>query len=119
MGGFWGYQRARVHARHPESLGRCDRCAAVWNLKTLRFQYYYQGPTLQNTFMLVCRDCLDIPNPQTRTIVIPPDPLPVLNPRIEAYAQEIASYLSTEDDDVLTTEDGYPLITETDPPPLP
>ena len=113
MSGFRGYQRARISASNPESLGRCDRCSFVWNLKELRWQHYWQGPTLQNTMMLVCRDCLDIPNEQTRTVVMPPDPLPVLNPRIENYAQEIPNFFTTEvDEDTFISEDGLKFVTE-------
>lgn len=118
MGGFRGYQHARISARKPEALGRCDRCGWVRNLVDLKFQHYFQGPVLQNTYMLVCRDCLDTPNPQTRTIIIPPDPLPVLNPRIEDYASEIASWLSTEADDTIGTEDDDILVTESATPTL-
>src|SRR4029077_19610984 len=112
MGGFWGYSRARVSARNPRSLGRCDRCGFIWNRDALSWQYYYRGPDLQNTNFLVCRDCLDVPNPQTRTIIIPPDPVPILNPRIENYTADITSYLSSEDGDHFITEDGDTFITE-------
>ncbi len=112
-GGFVGYQRARISARNPRSIARCDRCSFVWNLNTLRFQYYYQGPTLQNTGFLVCRDCLDLPNEQTRTIVLPPDPLPVLNPRIEDYAQEIPNFFVDEvSEDSFISEDGLHFVSE-------
>lgn len=113
MSGFWGYNRARVSARRPESLARCDRCSFVWNLRDLRFQSYYQGPTLQNTNVLVCPDCLDIPNEQTRTTIIPPDPVPLLNPRPENYAQEIPTFFVSEvDEDTFISEDGLKFVTE-------
>lgn len=107
MSGPWGYSHARISARNPESLGRCDRCGFTWNLKRLRFQYYWRGPDLKNTNFLVCPDCLDVPNENVRTIVLPPDPVPVLNPRIEDYAQETNNYFVTEDSETyFVAEDG-------------
>lgn len=38
--------------------------------------------------ILVCRECLDIPQSQLRPIVLPPDPVPIFNPRPEAYTQD-------------------------------
>jgi hypothetical protein len=35
--------------------------------------------------MLVCEYCLDVPNRQLGTIILPPDPLPILNARPEQY----------------------------------
>ena len=40
---------------------------------------------------MVCRDrCFDIPNEQLRTIILPPDPPPILNARVPnfAYAED-------------------------------
>jgi len=59
--------------------------------------------------LLVCRRCLDKPQIQLRTIVIPPDPLPVINPRPEFYAVEVPSYVSTLDGFNLTTTTGVNL----------
>lgn len=116
MSGFWGYSRARISARNPQSLGRCDRCGFTWNLKELRWQYYWRGTTLENTNFLVCRDCLDVPNENVRTLILPPDPVPVLNPRIEDYVTETTSYIATESLIGWLTEDGNKIITETGNP---
>jgi hypothetical protein len=48
----------------------------------------YAGPTLVNTGWLVCETCLDEPNPGLRTVVIPPDPIAVDNPRFEPWLIE-------------------------------
>ena len=53
---------------------------------------------LQTYNVLVCtgaNGCWDIPQMQLRTIIIPPDPVPVLNPRPEQYSAEVPSYAST------------------------
>lgn len=78
--------RARTSTTNPEAFGVCDRCGGWRNLNRLSFQYQWAGPQLQNTRLLVCRRCLDTPNEQLRTIVLPPDPLPVLNARPENWA---------------------------------
>jgi hypothetical protein len=66
--------------------------------------------------LLVCKTCLDIPQTQLKTIIIPPDPLPVLNPRPENYAVTIPSDIATESSTFagndLTTEAGDNLIWE-------
>jgi hypothetical protein len=56
----------------------------------LQWQFEYRGNTLQNIRILVCCDCLDIPHFAFYPVKLPPDPLPVINPRIEPLAQEEA-----------------------------
>lgn len=102
--------RARVSARRPQALGVCDRCGFVVNHKDLRWQFEYQGMQLQNLNILVC-DCYDIPNPNLKTIVLPPDPLPVLNPRPEPYSVEVPNYRVTEDGGQRVTMSGDKRVT--------
>lgn len=116
--------RARVSARRPSALGICDRCGFTYNLKDLRWQYQWAGAHLQNLRLLVCENtCLDIPQEQLRSIIIPPDPLPVFNPRPEQYTQEVPSYVATESPAFagtdITTEDGNKLIWEIEDTPSP
>lgn len=84
--------KARGHAvvdsQNPEAGGMCDRCGERYPLRSLRWQYEYQGAGLINTRFLVCEVCLDIPNPQLLSPRLPPDPLPVENPRPEPYSLE-------------------------------
>jgi len=58
----------------------------MYNLDRLRWQYDWRGPRLQNLRLLVCEPCYDTyqQNGQ-RTILIPPDPVPVFNARPEYY----------------------------------
>lgn len=118
MAGFWGYTHARISARRPESLGRCDRCGFTYNLRALRWQYQWAGQQLINLNVLVCSTCLDVPNEQLRTLILPPDPVPVLNPRQENYDQETNNFFVTEDlENYFVSEDGVTLfITESAPP---
>lgn len=76
--------RFRVNARKPEARGVCDRCGLQYSHKDLQWQFEWQGPRLQNKRILVCNTgCLDVPQQQLRTIIIPADPLPIMNPRPE------------------------------------
>ena len=72
-----------ISTRHPLGFRVCDRCGCQYTRDDLRWQYEWQGATLQNQRKLVCPTCLDIPNPQLRTYVPAPDPLPFWNPRVE------------------------------------
>jgi hypothetical protein len=79
--------RADISIRSPRALGICDRCGFMYNLSDLQWQWdWQQGPRLFNLRILVCQPCLDIPQESGRTIVIPPDPMPVINARPENYA---------------------------------
>jgi len=79
--------KARISARYPEALGLCDRCQFMYNLGDLQWQWdWQQGPRLKNLYKLVCMPCLDKPQESGRTIVLPPDPIPVANARPENYA---------------------------------
>lgn len=111
MSGVWHPTgRAKVNANSPAALGVCDRCGLTYNLKAdLRWQYQWQGTQLQNLRLLVCDECLDVPQPQLKVIILPPDPLPVLNPRPEQYAAEVPSYMTTRSGRVMATISGIPL----------
>lgn len=114
---------ARVRATQPEAQGVCDRCYMNYSLRDLRWQYQWAGSKLQNLRLLVCHECLDVPQSQLRSIVIPADPLPVLNPRPEAYAATVPNDIATESatfsGNDLTTETGDNLVWEIEDTPLP
>lgn len=125
MSGPWHQTgRARVSARSPEAHGICDRCGFRYLLKDLQWQYQWSGARLQNLRLLVCTtDCLDKPQPQLKSIIIPADPTPVLNPRPEQYAVTVPSFVATESATFsgsdLTAENGDNLIWEIEDTPLP
>src|SRR5882762_2491349 len=80
--------RAQISQSHPRALAVCDRCGFMFNHDDLQWQWdWLQGPRLFNLRILVCRTCLDVPQESGRTIVLPPDPVPVANPRPENYVQ--------------------------------
>jgi hypothetical protein len=76
---------ASVDAHDPRAWGVCDRCGFVYNHSELQWQWQWVGPRLQNLRRLVCQTCLDTPQEQLRTIVLPPDPEPIQNARPEDY----------------------------------
>ena len=78
--------RARTSSRNPQAHAICDRCAFRYNHVDLRWQYDWAGASLINKRILVCETCYDVPQNQLRAIVLPADPMPIINPRVEPYA---------------------------------
>lgn len=73
--------KAKVNPRAPRAFGRCDFGGETRNLHELRKQYEWAGTHLIWTGMLVCDEHYDDPQPQLKAIRLPPDPVPVKNPR--------------------------------------
>lgn len=69
----------------PRAAGVCDRCGSWYQLNQLKKQYQWFGTALSWTGFLVCCRCLDVPTIQRKAIVVPADPIPVLNPRVEHF----------------------------------
>lgn len=81
--------KARTDVNNPVAFKVCDRCGAWRNGNELTWQHQWAGNALQNLRILVCRDiCLDEPQEQIRSIVLPPDPVPTRDPRLEPFAQD-------------------------------
>ena len=78
--------RATTSATNPRAFAVCDRCAIWYNHHQLRWQYDWAGASLINKRLLVCNTCYDTPQEQLRAIIIPADPVPIVNPRVEPYA---------------------------------
>lgn len=57
----------------------------MYNHYELQWQFDYRGAALLNTRILVCETCLDVPQNQLRNIIIPADPTPIMNARIQDY----------------------------------
>jgi len=94
--GLRPHGRAYVDPANPRAWGTCDRCGFNYNLASLNWQYDWRGATLQNLRLLVCDTCLDEPSPWFRSIVLPPDPSPIINARPEPYTIDETDFLSTE-----------------------
>lgn len=82
---------ARVDQTNPEAWAMCDRCGLWFNRSDLAWQLQWAGMGLFNTGVLVCTTgpkCYDIPQEQLRTIILPPDPPPIVNARVPYFAYE-------------------------------
>ena len=80
--------RFTVDPTSPRARSVCDRCGFWYQLNQLQWQYQWAGARLQNLRILVCPTCYDKPQIQLKSIIIPADPLPVMNPRPEANIQD-------------------------------
>jgi hypothetical protein len=87
--------RARTSASNPQAFAVCDRCGIWYNHVDLQWQYDWAGSSLINKRLLVCERCLDVPQQQLRAIVVPADPVPIVQPRLEYYANDETDQIST------------------------
>lgn len=79
---------ARTSITNPDSFAVCDICAQWWNHSKLSWQYQWAGNTTVNLRLLACPTCVDVPNEQLRSLVLPPDPIPTKDPRLEPFQQD-------------------------------
>lgn len=79
-------KRARTNPGSPRAWGTSDRNGMINNHKNLVWQWDWAGTSLINKKILVSPDELDVPQRQLGTIVLPPDPVPIQNARVEPYA---------------------------------
>ena len=111
--------RARVNARNPQAAAVCDRCGGVYNHVDLSWQYDWAGARMINKRLLVCRSCTDTPQQQLRSIVLPADPMPVMNARPQNYVDATTDIRTTQGNTV-NFKTGIPVpggdvrITQTD-----
>lgn len=96
---------ARINPNWSEKASQCQRCGDIYNTVDLSPQYIWGGLQLINTNVYVCWRCLDVPNPQQRTVILPADPPPTL------FARQI--YFPSEENDYRVTEDGVIRVDET------
>lgn len=52
---------------------------------------------------------MDVPQSQLRAIVIPADPVPVINPRVEAYLLDETNYRATSGQNTVNARTGIPV----------
>lgn len=88
--------RASVRPSDPRAFAVCDRCGMWYNHENLTWQYQFAGPNLQNLRLLVCRKCLDIPQPQLKPRILPPDPVPIMNARPEFFTIDETDWIGTQ-----------------------
>lgn len=77
--------KAQTNPDSPRAFAVCDRCGQWRNHDDLRWQFDYRGRSLANLRILVCETCEDIPNNQLRPRILPIDPVPIANARVEPF----------------------------------
>ena len=83
----WRYHgRQSPDPYNAKARGTCDRCGFSYSLEALNWQFDYRGDELTNTRFRVCNICMDKPYEGLRPVRIPPDPVPVADPRPENFA---------------------------------
>lgn len=86
MSQYSQYGRAVSDPNRPRAHAICDRCGFRYNHDQLKWQYDWRGTKMQNLRWLVCDTCYDQPQQNgQRTILIPADPVPIMNARPEQY----------------------------------
>jgi len=101
--------RAHVSSRNPQAFAICDRCGFLYNHVLLGWQFEFAGSGLYNTKMLVCRHCLDVPQEQLKSINIPADPLPIMNPRTQDYVAASSNIRQTSGQNTVNARTGIPV----------
>jgi hypothetical protein len=101
--------RARISARSPQAAAVCGRCGGVFNHVDLQWQFDFAGAGLINKRLLVCHRCLDTPQHQLRAIVLPADPMPVKNPRVQIYQDAESNTRVTSGQNTVNARTGIPV----------
>lgn len=107
------HSRPRHASKDPGngSWTTCDRCGFVSSGNRMAFQYDYAGgPVPQDQRLLVCPRCRDEPNLQHKLTPLTPDPPVFRNARPEPYAVDETDWITTQDDEVITTQSDDALI---------
>lgn len=105
--------RARTSSTNPQAHAICDRCGGRYNHVDLRWQVDWAGSGLINKRMLVCNNCLDVPQQQLRAITIPADPVPIMNPRVQDFSVAETNYRMVSGDDTVDVTTGIPILGKT------
>lgn len=107
----WRYSgRATANPGNPRAFAVCDRCGIWFNHFKLTAQKEWSGTRLVNLNLLVCTQCLDVPQAQLKARILPPDPMPILNARVENFNTAENTFLTTDDHNLLLTNDGNNLV---------
>jgi hypothetical protein len=102
--------RARTSSTNPQAHAICDRCAFRYNHVDLRWQYDWAGAGLINKRILVCNTCYDEPQEQLRAIVVPADPVPILNARVEPYNWDSIDRRQVSGYNTVSPTTGIPIV---------
>lgn len=112
--------RAKVSTKSPQAFAICDGCGFLYNHSKLVWQMEWAGNKIINQKQLVCPRCNDVPSQQLRAIVLPADPQPIMNPRVQNYERAETDYRQTSGMNTVDPVTGIPIpgglmrITEND-----
>lgn len=101
--------RARTSAKKPQAHAICDRCGFRYNFVDMQWQVDWRGPTIQNLRILVCKACYDKPQEQLRAIVLPADPEPIINARVQDFELAETNFRSLSRRTVVDPITGIPI----------
>lgn len=101
--------RARTSATSPQAHAICDRCGFRYQRVDLQWQYDWRGASLQNIRLLVCNTCLDTPQEQLRAIVVPADPVPIDQPRVQDFVIASSMNRQTSGQNTINQRTGIPV----------
>lgn len=101
--------RARTSSSSPQAHAICDRCGFRHNHVDLQWQYDWRGAALQNVRILVCNSCLDVPQDQLRAIVVPADPIPIMQARVQDFRQAETDYQTVTAPPIIDPTTGIPI----------
>lgn len=101
--------RAKTSSSNPRAHAICDRCGFRYNHVDLNWQYDWRGATKQNIRILVCNTCMDDAQEQLRAIVVPADPVPIEQPRVESFINDEVDYRITAAPPLIDPTTGIPI----------
>ena len=102
--------RARTSPSNPQAHAICDRCGFRYNNVNLSWQFDWAGASLINKRLLVCSSCNDVPQQQLRAIIVPADPVPIMNPRLQDFATAETNTRATSGQNTVDPRTGLPII---------
>lgn len=116
MGYASKFGRATASTSNPRAFAICDRCGFGMNHDQLSWDRQWQGTELVNRMFLVCQKCLDVPQENgLRAITLPPDPLPIQQPRVPNFLYMSTNYRATSEGPQPTYQNtGIPVPDTTD-----
>ena len=101
--------RARTSERNPQAHAICDRCGFRFNHVNLQWQFDWAGASLINKRILVCNPCNDTPQNQLRAIIVPADPVPIMNPRTQDFVTASTNTRVTSGQNSINAQTGIPV----------
>lgn len=96
----WG-KHVSIDQDHPQAVGICDYSGSVFMRKDLVRQMEWRGNDLVWTGFYVGRPYVDMPNEQAKSPILPPDPIPIKDPR-----PPFQTFITWSEDSNVFSQDG-------------